>query len=194
MTGSGAFDTALYKQIALRPYFLLVLTPGSLDRCANPGDWLRREIDRAHELRRTVIPLFTETFEWADVDRFLATPDGRLAEWLKSSQGVQLNTAWFKEGVAKLVNMLQPVPATALPAPTPEDHERARRAALQADRAALVTDSQLVEQIRTERQTVGGQPPPSAAASSTTPIGRRWWLIGVVAAVVLLAVAVGGCC
>ncbi len=145
----------------------------------------------AHELHRTVIPLFTETFEWADVDRFLATPDGRLGEWLKSSQGVQLNTAWFKEGVAKLVHMLAPVSATALPAPTAEDHERARRAALQADRAAAVTDSQLVVQVRTERQTIGQRPsPPPPPPPTPPPPGRRWWLIAVVAAAAVVVVLV----
>ncbi|MCC7450371.1 MAG: hypothetical protein IT324_23330, partial [Anaerolineae bacterium] len=47
---SGQFDTIILNQIAARPYFLVILTPGTLDRCNEPGDWLLREIDHAISL------------------------------------------------------------------------------------------------------------------------------------------------
>ena len=190
MTGSGAFDTALYNQIAVRPDFLLVLTPGSLDRGANPGDWLRREIHRAHESPHGD-PTVHRDVPMGRRRRLPRHPRRSARRVAQSSQGVQLNTAWFKEGVAKLVHMLAPVSATALPAPTAEDHERARRAALQADRAAAVTDSQLVAEVRTERQTIGQRPsPPPPPPPTPPPPGRRWWLIAVVAAAAVVVVLV----
>ena len=42
--GGGHFDTTLLSMIAVAPNFLLLLTEGSLNRCANDKDWLRREI------------------------------------------------------------------------------------------------------------------------------------------------------
>ncbi len=44
---SGAFDTIILRQIEARAHFVLILTPGTLERCAEPGDWLRREIEHA---------------------------------------------------------------------------------------------------------------------------------------------------
>jgi hypothetical protein len=44
---SGAFDRIILNQIAARPHFLLILSPGALERCANEDDWLRREIEEA---------------------------------------------------------------------------------------------------------------------------------------------------
>ena len=35
---AGQFDTVILDQIAARPYFLVIFTPGSLERCTNPLD------------------------------------------------------------------------------------------------------------------------------------------------------------
>src|SRR5215813_1147434 len=54
---SGQFDTIILNQIAARAHFLVILTPGALDRCQEPDDWLRREIERAIALGRNVVPI-----------------------------------------------------------------------------------------------------------------------------------------
>src|SRR5579871_2792729 len=59
---SGRFDQIILNQIAARPYFLLILTPGTLDRCVEPDDWVRREIEEAMRLNRVIIPLTTPNF------------------------------------------------------------------------------------------------------------------------------------
>jgi hypothetical protein len=51
---SGQFSSIILDQIASRPYFLPILTPGALDRCNEPGDWLRREIEHAIDLHRVI--------------------------------------------------------------------------------------------------------------------------------------------
>lgn len=44
--------------------FLLMLTPGSLDRCAEEGDWVRREVEYATELGKKIIPVnFDNAFQ-----------------------------------------------------------------------------------------------------------------------------------
>ena len=44
---SGYFNTKLYSVIDECRDFLLILSPGALDRCANPDDWVRLEVERA---------------------------------------------------------------------------------------------------------------------------------------------------
>jgi len=41
---SGQFETIILDQIAARAHFLVILTHGTLERCQEPNDWLRREI------------------------------------------------------------------------------------------------------------------------------------------------------
>lgn len=38
---SGDFNTALYDVIENCQDFILVLSPGALDRCSNPDDWVK---------------------------------------------------------------------------------------------------------------------------------------------------------
>src|SRR5947207_439187 len=61
---AGEFDKIILNQIAARPYFVVILTPGTLDRCAEPGDWLRREIEHAMSLERVIVPLVTANFSF----------------------------------------------------------------------------------------------------------------------------------
>ena len=44
---SGDFEQIIVGNIKARAHFLLILTPTALDRCDEPGDWLRREIEFA---------------------------------------------------------------------------------------------------------------------------------------------------
>jgi outer membrane protein assembly factor BamB len=65
---SGHFDAALLEQIEAAPGFLVVLSPGSLDRCAEPGDWLCREISHALSTQRTIVPLLMPDFDYPAAD------------------------------------------------------------------------------------------------------------------------------
>jgi hypothetical protein len=75
---TGQFDTKLLYEISVRPYFIVILEPGSLDCCANPGDWLRREIEYALALDRRIIPVMAYDFKFEAEDnvKFLT---GKLA-------------------------------------------------------------------------------------------------------------------
>jgi class 3 adenylate cyclase len=58
----GLFDTALLRTIEATPNFLVVLSPGALDRCNQADDWLRQEIRQALRTGRAIIPVALEGF------------------------------------------------------------------------------------------------------------------------------------
>jgi tetratricopeptide (TPR) repeat protein len=63
---SGPCETLLLAQIAARTHFLGLLTHGTLVECQEPDDWLRREMEYAMALGRTVIPLLVNDFRFDD--------------------------------------------------------------------------------------------------------------------------------
>jgi TIR domain len=62
----GHFEFSLLKRVADTPNFLVVLTPGALDRCGENGDWLRKEISQAIKTSRNIIPLVMPGFQYPD--------------------------------------------------------------------------------------------------------------------------------
>ncbi|HQX82801.1 MAG TPA: toll/interleukin-1 receptor domain-containing protein, partial [Vicinamibacterales bacterium] len=54
---SSRFDRTLQEQIERRANFVLVLSPGSLDRCRHDDDWLRLEIVHALKTNRRIVPV-----------------------------------------------------------------------------------------------------------------------------------------
>lgn len=53
--GSGQFPAQIEKAIEECKDFLLVLSPGTLDRCADEEDWVRREIIQAQSQNKNII-------------------------------------------------------------------------------------------------------------------------------------------
>ena len=54
---SGDFDRIILNQIGARAHFVLLISPGSMERCVNAGDWLLREIQEAVRLDRNIVPI-----------------------------------------------------------------------------------------------------------------------------------------
>ena len=61
---SGYFNTKLYSVIDECRDFLLILSPGALDRCANPDDWVRLEVERALAQEKNIIPIMLRGFDF----------------------------------------------------------------------------------------------------------------------------------
>ncbi len=57
---SGDFDRIILNQIGARAHFILLISPGSLERCANSGDWVLRETQEAVRLERNIVPIIEE--------------------------------------------------------------------------------------------------------------------------------------
>ena len=56
----GKFDEAIFGALKRSKYTLLLLTEGSLDRCVDKGDWVRKEIEYSMSIkdkRHDIIPL-----------------------------------------------------------------------------------------------------------------------------------------
>ena len=54
---TGEFETEILAAVEIAPVFLMLLTPGCLDRCTAEGDWVRREIEHATIFNNHIIPI-----------------------------------------------------------------------------------------------------------------------------------------
>src|SRR5262249_10951506 len=63
--GSGDFEQVILESIKARAHFIVVLTPSALERCDDPGDWLRREVETALATQRNIVPVMLEGFDFA---------------------------------------------------------------------------------------------------------------------------------
>ena len=85
---SGNFNTKLYSVIDECTDFLLVLSPGALDRCKNEDDWVRREVEYALEKGKNVIPVMLRGFSFPDT-----LPPS--LEPLRYRNGLEANSQFF---------------------------------------------------------------------------------------------------
>jgi len=74
---SGDFEQVITSNIKARAHFILILTPTALDRCNEPGDWLRLEIETAIDEKRNIVPLFFRGF------RFDTSSKSGISKWLR---------------------------------------------------------------------------------------------------------------
>jgi tetratricopeptide (TPR) repeat protein len=97
---SGDFESAILGNIEARAHFVVLLTPSALKRCGEPGDWLRREIETALELKRNMVPLTLEGFSFKT--RSIAKQlTGTLAV-LKSYQALSVPMEYFDAAMERL--------------------------------------------------------------------------------------------
>ena len=96
--GSGTFDTIILDEIASRAHFVVILTPGSLERCTEPGDWLRREIEHAMDSQRNIVPVLGDSFSFEGAEPYLT---GELSQ-LKRYNALTVRHDYFNEAMEKL--------------------------------------------------------------------------------------------
>lgn len=61
---SGTFNTQIYEAIEGCEDVLLVLPPHGLDRCKDPDDWVRLEIEHSIRCNKNVIPIMMRGFDF----------------------------------------------------------------------------------------------------------------------------------
>jgi len=145
---SGQFDTIILNQIAARPYFLIILTPGTLDRCNESGDWLLHEIDHAISLKRVIIPLITPNFSFDDAKKFLDDP---LATELPRFNAVSVPHDYFEAAMERLrTRFLKPIDLPITPTPK-ADEAAVQQKVAQVAAEPVVTAIQLNAQLYFER-------------------------------------------
>lgn len=116
---SGDFNRIILGQIAARAHFVLLLTPGTTERCANKDDWLRREIEHAMDKERNIVPIMVDDFSFTIARPHLT---GKLALLETKYNGMPLYFAYFDEGVDRLVErfLKPPVYVDEQPVSSPE--------------------------------------------------------------------------
>jgi hypothetical protein len=116
---SGDFEQIIVSNIKARAHFVLILTPTALDRCSQPGDWLRREIETAIDEKRNIIPLFFDGFNFGSsaVSEKLT---GKLAT-LPRYNGLDIPSGYFMEGMQRLCGRYLNVPLNAVLHPVPTE-------------------------------------------------------------------------
>jgi tetratricopeptide (TPR) repeat protein len=97
---SGDFESIIIENIKARAHFVVILTPSALERCNEPGDWLRREIETAMEEKRNIVPLMLESFDFGSPST-ASSLTGKL-EKLKKYNGLRMHSEYFFEGMTRL--------------------------------------------------------------------------------------------
>jgi len=114
---SGAFERIILAQIDARAHFLIILTPSALKRCIDPHDMMRREIERAIEMRRDIVPLMFDQFDFNSMCEYLV---GKL-ELLPQYNGLNVYPDYFNEGMKRLDERFLNKPLDIILHPTPSE-------------------------------------------------------------------------
>jgi len=115
---SGDFEKIILENIKGRAHFVVVLTPSALERCSEPGDWLRREIETAMDEKRNIVPLMLESFDFGSPSTVKALT-GKL-ENLKKYNALRIPSEYFFEAMGRLREQFLNVALEAITRPMPE--------------------------------------------------------------------------
>jgi hypothetical protein len=122
---SGNFATVILENIRARAHFLVLLTPTALERCCDPKDWMRREIEAALDSQRNIVPLMLAGFDFG-TPATASQLTGKLAA-LKEYNGLEIPKGYFPPAMERLRNkflsvsldtVLHPASRSALQAAT----------------------------------------------------------------------------
>ena len=100
--GGQHFGTELLKEIEAAPNFVVVLSPGCLDRCRDQNDWLRREIAHAIDTQRNIVPILIDGFDYPPRNSLPVDVDD-----LINHNGVSYSHEYFAATFDKLVGFLK---------------------------------------------------------------------------------------
>jgi len=111
----GDFESVILENVKSRAHFVVVLTPSALERCAEPGDWLRREIETALEFRRNIVPLMLDNFDFGAPG--LGSQLSGDLEALRRYNGLRIVAEYFAEGMGRLRDKYLNLPLDAVQHP-----------------------------------------------------------------------------
>ena len=148
---SGNFERVILDNIRARAHFIIILTPSALEKCKNPGDWLRREIETAIDEKRNIVPIMLEGFDFGSPSVKEALT-GKLAA-LSSYNGLSVPEAYALEAMDRLRERYLKVALSdvVLPVLQEEAQEITNTQKKAANEAAPVKEEQLTAQTWFER-------------------------------------------
>src|SRR5450631_3285964 len=109
---SGDFERVILGNITSRAHFLVLLTPSALERCNDPADWLRREIETALANKRNTVPLMLEGFDFG-TPKIASQLTGQLAA-LKLYSGLSIPPEYSMEAMERLRRRFLNIPLAAV--------------------------------------------------------------------------------
>lgn len=139
---SGGFEEVILENIRARAHFLVLLTPSALERCSDPGDLFRREIETAIASKRNIVPIILEGFDFSatEIDRQL----GETLAVLKQYNGLPVYAAYVPEAMNRLREKYLNVPLdTVLHPVSPPAEQAAKEEQAAAASAPLITEKEL---------------------------------------------------
>lgn len=96
---------------------MVLLTPSALERCHEPGDWVRREIEAALDMKRNIVPVMLEGFDFG-ASGIANQLRGRLS--VLKSYALRVPMDYFDEAMDRLRNKFLKVPLSAVLHPQSE--------------------------------------------------------------------------
>jgi tetratricopeptide (TPR) repeat protein len=170
---SGGFEKIIIGNIRARAHFIVILTPSALERCNNPDDWLRREIETALDEKRNIVPLFLEGFNFGDpsVAPYLT---GKLS-LLKNYNGLNVPVDYFDAAMEKLCQRFLNVSLEAVLHPLSSAVEKAVKVQKAAANKALKTQETATNQTVEVPQAVVKKAvkPPKGAANKALKLQAK---------------------
>jgi tetratricopeptide (TPR) repeat protein len=147
---SGDFESVILGNITARAHFLVLLTPSALERCNQPGDWLRREIETALDTHRNIVPLMLEGFDFG-TPAISNQLTGKLAD-LKRYNALGVPADYFLEAMGRLRDRYLSVSLDAVLHPTsPSIQQATTQQKAAAETAPEVKQEELTAQQWFER-------------------------------------------
>jgi hypothetical protein len=141
---SGGFEEVIFENIKARAHFLVLLTPSALERCNDPADLFRREIETAIGSQRNIVPIMLEGFDFSasGVDSQL----GETLNVLKQYNGLPVYAPYVPEAMNRLRKKYLTVPLDTVLHPVSPSADRAAKAdQAAAANAPPVTEKELRE-------------------------------------------------
>jgi tetratricopeptide (TPR) repeat protein len=117
--GSGDFEQIILANIRSRAHFLVLLTPTALERCNDPEDLFRREIEAALTLKRNIVPILLEECDFRS-PAISARLTGSL-ELLKRYNALVVPPAYFEAAMTRLSETYLSIALEAVPHPPATD-------------------------------------------------------------------------
>ncbi len=92
---AGKFNDALLSSIQSCKDFVLILSPGALDRCNDENDWVRKEIAEALRSKKNIVPVMLKGFQFPE-----KLPED--IEDVRYQNGLTCTTEYFEESINRL--------------------------------------------------------------------------------------------
>jgi formylglycine-generating enzyme required for sulfatase activity len=179
---SGDFEQIIISNIKARAHFVLILTPTTLDRCNESGDWLRREIENAIDEKRNIIPVFFDGFSFGNTN-VSEKLTGKLKN-VSRYNGMNVHHDYFLEAMERLRTKFLNIPLEAILHPvSTEVQEVVKEEKLAANNALLQSQKEKpiietpktppVGRVSNPTTTAPSQPSQAESLTYATPVQEK---------------------